>query len=103
MIYCFDIDGTLCTNTDGDYELAQPDAARIGRVNALYDEGHRIVLYTARGSTTGIDWREFTEQQLASWGVRYHQLFLGKPQADVYIDDRGMSLLEWAKTENLNL
>ena len=23
-VYCFDIDGTICTNTDGDYEKAKP-------------------------------------------------------------------------------
>lgn len=94
-VYCFDIDGTLCSNTDGAYELAEPDPGAIARVNSLYAAGHRIVLYTARGSTTGLDWRALTERQLASWGVRYHDLFLGKPQADVYIDDRGVNAKEW--------
>jgi hypothetical protein len=103
MIYCFDIDGTLCTNTEGAYEMARPDAVMIGRLNSLYDEGHRIVLYTARGSTTGIDWRDFTEKQLASWGVQYHELFFGKPQADLYIDDRGMSLTEWTGTASATI
>ena len=98
MIYCFDIDGTLCTNTDGEYEGAEPYPEVIAQVNALYDAGHRIILYTARGSTTRIDWRKLTEKQLWSWGVKYHELFLGKPHADLYVDDKAMNLADW-KTE----
>lgn len=98
MIYCFDIDGTLCTNTEGSYEKAVPYREVIARVNSLFDGGHRIILYTARGSTTGIDWRALTEDQLMSWGVKYHELFLGKPTADVYIDDKGMSVVDWQKS-----
>lgn len=97
MIYCFDIDGTLCTNTDGDYSKAQPFYEVIAQVNRLYDEGHQILLYTARGATTGIDWRELTERQLKEWNVHYHGLFMGKPTADVYIDDKAMNLADWKR------
>jgi SAM-dependent methyltransferase len=95
VIYCFDIDGTICTNTDGAYERAEPHPDVIARVNALFDSGDRITLYTARGSTTGIDWFELTEKQLRSWGVNYHQLILGKPTADVYIDDKATNVMDW--------
>ena len=44
MIYCFDIDGTLCTNTDGDYLSAEPFQNVIAQVSHLYDEGHQILL-----------------------------------------------------------
>ena len=61
MIYVFDIDGTLCTLVNNaDYKKAQPLPNRIEIVNKLYDEGHYIKLYTARGSQTGIDWSEIT-------------------------------------------
>lgn len=96
MIYCFDIDGTLCTNTHGEYEKAEPFPEVIARVNALYAEGHRIVLYTARGSATAIDWREVTERQLREWGLQYHELFLGKPNADLYVDDRAQNAADWS-------
>lgn len=66
--FCFDLDGTLCTNTDGAYEQAQPHRWAIDRVNALAAAGHRILIYTARGSSTGLDWRELTEAQLDRWG-----------------------------------
>ena len=94
MIYCFDIDGTLCTNTDGAYENAQPRPESIARVNALYGEGHRIILYTARGSTTGINWQAVTEEQLKGWGVQYHELRFGKPHADVFVDDKAVRITD---------
>jgi hypothetical protein len=95
MTYCFDIDGVLCNNTDGRYELAKPYQQVIIRVNALYEQGHRVILFTARGTTTRIDWRELTEQQMRAWGVKYHQLFFGKPEADIYVDDRAMGPVTW--------
>ena len=95
MIYCFDIDGTLCTNTDGEYERAESYPDVVAQVNALNDAGHRIILYTARGSTTGIDWRELTESQLRMWGVKYHEVFLGKPHADVFVDDKAINVTDW--------
>jgi hypothetical protein len=100
MIYCFDIDGTLCTNTDGDYERAEPFFQVIEQVNRLASEGHKILLYTARGATTSIDWRKLTEEQLRSWGVRYDRLYLGKPTADVYIDDKAMNSVDWLRQAN---
>lgn len=99
LTYCFDIDGTLCTNTDGDYEAAQPYADVIAEVNRLYAAGHTILLLTARGSTTGIDWRPNTERQLEAWGVRYHVLYLGKPTADIYVDDKAVNALAWRRDD----
>lgn len=95
MIYCFDIDGTLCTKTDGKYDLAEPFHERIAVVNALYAAGHVIKLFTARGSTTGIDWRGLTEGQLQAWNVRYHTLIMGKPEADIFIDDKSVNANHW--------
>ncbi|MHC4921877.1 MAG: cytidylyltransferase domain-containing protein, partial [Planctomycetota bacterium] len=95
MIYCFDIDGTLCTNTDGSYAAAEPFPEVVAQVNALGAAGHRVILYTARGSGTGIDWRGLTERQLKSWGVHYDELHLGKPTADIYVDDKGIHVDDW--------
>jgi len=94
-VYCFDIDGTLCTNTEGAYESAEPFFDRIEKVNQLFHEGHEIILFTARGSTTGIDWTQQTEGQMNRWGVKYHKLILGKPFAHVYIDDKAVHDKDW--------
>ena len=97
-VYCFDIDGTICTNTDGDYEHAVPFKEIIERINGLYDLGHRIIFFTGRGSSTGIDWQDFTKKQLKDWQVKYHELIMGKPYADLYIDDRGIRAEEFFKS-----
>ena len=31
-----------------------------------------------------------TEQRLEEWGAKYHDLILGKPAGDVYIDDKAV-------------
>ena len=95
MIYSIDIDGTLCDEMLGDYENSTPDFKVIKKVNKLYDEGHIIKIFTGRGSKTGIDWREFTEKQLKSWGVKYHKLIFGKPVADIFIDDKAINIKDW--------
>ena len=87
--YCFDIDGTLCHTEGSNYKDSTAKLTRIALVNKLYDEGNRIILFTARGSTTGIDWHELTFSQVNSWGIKFHELKLGKPSADIYIDDKG--------------
>ena len=90
LVYCFDIDGTICSNTNGAYLEAEPFPDRIAHLNALYAAGHVIKLFTARGSTTGLDWADVTARQLADWGVNYHELILGKPHADLFIDDKAI-------------
>ncbi len=91
MVYCFDIDGTICTNTNGEYEEAKPYLSRIEKINSLYEDNNRIILFTSRGFTTNIDWRELTEKQLKEWGLKYHELNFGKPQYDIFIDDKGQN------------
>jgi CMP-N,N'-diacetyllegionaminic acid synthase len=88
-----DIDGVIATIvSDNDYAKAAPLHDNIARVNALHDAGHHVVLFTARGSKTGIDWAETTRDQMAEWGVHYNELHFGKPAADYYIDDRMTTL-----------
>lgn len=90
--FVVDLDGVVASLTpNNDYSLATPLQHNISYINRLYDAGHRITLFTARGSTTGRDWHTLTRQQLTAWGVRYHELRFGKPAADYYIDDRMLS------------
>ena len=94
MRYCFDIDGTICSIERGiekDYRDAKPFIKRIEKVNRLYYQGNHIIFFTARGSLTKLDWRKITEMQLKHWGVKYHELIFGKPDAVIYVDDKGMN------------
>ncbi len=87
--FCFDIDGVVAQLSPGnDYNLSKPNKTVIEKVNSLYEKGNYIILFTARGSKTGIDWQEITKNQMQEWGVNYHELKFGKPAADFYIDDR---------------
>jgi hypothetical protein len=91
--YCFDIDGIIASITpDNQYDLALPITENISLINSLYVQGHRILLFTARGSLTGINWQDITQQQMSVWGVKYHSLEFGKPAADYYVDDRLVSI-----------
>jgi hypothetical protein len=87
-VYCFDIDGTICSNTDGDYTRAIPFNNRITKIQSLESQGHTIIFFTARGSKTGIDWSDLTVKQLISWGFRDPVVQFSKPFADIYVDDR---------------
>ena len=96
--YCFDIDGVIATLVDNlDYTKASPKYEIIDAVNTLYDQGHTIILFTARGSVSGIDWEDVTKDQMEAWGVKYHQLLFGKPAADFYVDDKMISLVDLIK------
>ena len=80
-----DIDETICFYDDERcYPNAKPIVKRINKINDLYDEGHEIVYWTARGTVTGIDWKEITVQQFKKWGVKYHDLILKKPDRLFY-------------------
>jgi len=97
MIYYIDIDGTICDLPDGDldYSRALPNQQNIGKANKLYDEGNEIIYWTARGTVSGIDWREVTEEQFKRWGVKYHKLKFGKPNYDLFIDDKALNARNW--------
>lgn len=87
--YCFDIDGVIASlSPANDYTKAIPLFENIKKINRLYDLGNEIILFTARGTKTKIDWTEITIKQMSDWGVKYHSLQFGKPAADFYIDDR---------------
>ena len=106
MIYYVDIDETICYYKKGEreYPKAMPDYSRIEKINKLYDEGHYIIYMTARamGRNKHKSHEEaakvahellfpLTKSKLKMWGCKYHELIMGKPHADLFIDDKGIS------------
>ena len=93
-----DIDDTICETPETalkagapDYAKAQPYEDRIEMINRLFDNGYKIVYWTARGTGTGVDWRDVTEEQFQEWGVKHDQIQFNKPIYDIFIDDKNMN------------
>ena len=101
--FIMDIDGTICTNTFGEYVNAVPFYDRIEAINKLHKMGHSIIYFTARGmGRTNNDAKEasrrffdFTFDQLVSWGCFFDSLRLGKPAGSYYIDDKAMTDIDF--------
>ena len=54
MIFCFDIDNTICENKSGDmtYSDVRPFPEAMATLSWLRNEGHTIILHTARHMKT---------------------------------------------------
>ena len=103
--YCIDIDGTICSPTIGrDYHKAEPWQDRIAKINNLYDEGNYIIYFNGRAMGRFSDQShsiasvkaegvlfDLTKDQLDEWGCKYNELIMGKPHADLFIDDKGIN------------
>jgi prolyl oligopeptidase PreP (S9A serine peptidase family) len=90
-VYMVDIDNTICISKGSDYANSEPITNRIKQVNELYDAGHKIIYWTARGGNSGIDWTDTTHNQLAAWGCKYNEIRMGKPVYDIWIDDKAIN------------
>jgi len=105
MRLCIDIDGTICRfrETGEGYADVTPLPGAVERMKSLKAAGHYLILLTARHmATTGgnpglavarqgktlFDW-------LARHDIPYDELWFGKPQADLYIDDNGYRFTSW--------
>lgn len=102
-IIAFDLDEVICFRPSGydhlgplKYDYCQPNLDVVDLLNEFYDDGHKIVIYTARGmeyfkgdvSQIYSELYQKTYKQLEKWGVKFHQLVMGKIQYDVLVDDK---------------
>jgi mannose-6-phosphate isomerase-like protein (cupin superfamily) len=90
--YFIDLDNTLCRTLGSDYENSVPIQERIDYVNNLKKDGNHITIWTARGSKSGLDHKELTAKQLELWSVNYDELLMGKPDYDIYYDDKSFNI-----------
>lgn len=104
---CIDLDGTICDIRQEGQTYAEvkvkPGAAEC--IRALRQAGHTIVIQTARnmgstGHNVGKALRnvgKITFDWLERNGIEYDEIFFGKPNADVMIDDRALRFADnWA-------
>ena len=105
----FDLDDVICYRSSkyehlgpNKYDYCEPDQHVIDLVNSLYEEGNKIVIYTARGMSqykgnVALIYSELyskTIQQLNAWGLKYDQLVMGKIHYDLLIDDKALNSSE---------
>lgn len=88
-----DIDETICFYSGTrEYHLAEPSYINISKINDMYNKGHEIVYWTARGTVhtnRRDEYYALTEKQLSDWGCKYHKLLVGeKPAYDLLICDK---------------
>lgn len=92
MIIYVDIDNTICETIGSDYINSEPIVSAIHKINRLYEMGHNITYWTARGKNSGKDWSELTKSQLKKWGCLYHKLSFDKPAYDCVLDDKALKI-----------
>jgi dTDP-glucose pyrophosphorylase len=97
QIFCFDIDKTLVYDI---YNNPKPIKNNVKILNNLFIDGHKIILHTARGMVSyNNDMDAIVENVLPhilsvlkECGIPYHEIHLGKPYADYYVDDKSISI-----------
>ena len=83
-----DIDGTL-TNGEKFWDTEpSPNIKTILLVRELYKKGNSIIIHTARMWECAPD----TIAWLTKYRVPYHGIYMAKGDADIYIDDKHVSL-----------
>ena len=108
LIFCFDIDNTICKTTKDQYEKSKPIRQAIETINKLYENGHTIKIFTARYMGRNNDNIKNKKKiffkikkQIDSWGIKYNKLIISKPSADIYIDDKSYGYTNsWIKKFN---
>lgn len=105
MRIVIDIDGTICPirSEHQNYSDLMPLPGAVEKIKELREGGHYIILSTARNMATQqsnlgkvirnigkvtLDWLEKYE-------IPYDEIFFGKPNAEVYIDDRAFRFESW--------
>jgi len=105
MRIVIDLDGTICPikEKNGNYEELIPLTGAVDKIKELKLAGHYIIISTARNMATQesnmgkvlknigkitLDWLERHE-------IQYDEIYFGKPNAQIYIDDRALRFSDW--------
>ncbi len=105
MRIVIDLDGTICPiRQEGEfYADLLPHEGAVEKLKELKKNGHHIIIQTARNMATcnsnvgkvmknigliTLDW-------LQRHDIQYDEIFFGKPNADLYIDDRALRYSDW--------
>lgn len=106
MRIVIDLDGTICSikKATESYSDLLPLPGAAERIQQLRRDGHYIIIQTARNMATcnsnvGLVMKniaKLTIDWLEQHGIEYDELYFGKPNAHVYIDDRALRFSDWS-------
>ena len=105
MKIVIDLDGTICEikRPDETYTDVKPKPGAIKKIKEWKKKGHYIIIETARhmktcdGDVGKVIARigKITLDWLEKYEIPYDEIYFGKPNADVYIDDRALKFDSW--------
>lgn len=105
MRIAIDLDGTICPikQHSESYSDLQPLHGAKEIIHDLRSDGHYIIIQTARNMATcesnlGRVMKnvgKITLEWLDKWEIEYDEIYFGKPNAEVYLDDRALRFENW--------
>lgn len=113
MRIAIDLDGTICPikQPGESYAALEPLTDAVERIRQLRTVGHYIIIVTARNMATcesnlGKVMKnvgKITLEWLDRHGIEYDEIYFGKPNAEVYIDDRAIRFVDWGQITDVLL
>lgn len=101
---CFDLDNTLVSfpKINNDYTSVEPIVENIEFLRYVKSLGHTIIIHTARrmrthGGNVGkilADVGKITFDTLTKFDIPFDEIYFGKPEADIYIDDLALNCFD---------
>lgn len=106
MRIVIDLDGVICPikQPHQSYSELEPVAGAAESIRSLRACGHYVIIVTARNMATyqsnvGQVMKnigQLTFEWLSRNGIEYDEIYFGKPNAEIYIDDRGIRFRGWS-------
>ncbi|MCB0395449.1 MAG: capsular biosynthesis protein [Flavobacteriales bacterium] len=107
MRICIDLDGVIAKlkTADESYADLEPVPGAVEKLKQLKDNGHYIIIHTARHMKTCegnvgkvlMKLGKITLDWLEKHNVPYDEIYFGKPWAEIYIDDNALRFSSWAE------
>ncbi len=110
MRIVIDLDGTISPlKKEGQtYADLEPFDGAVEKLHALKKDGHYLIIQTARNMATQEanlgkvmkNIGKITLEWLDKYDIPYDEIYFGKPNGHVYIDDRALRFSDWGKVDS---